>query len=448
MIDRALLYACCLLLVLCGRIFILHIRRLTRSLGYYLLRLAQSFLLIRIRASIALAVAYIALNLAIVLIPSDDRLLIASRAGKLAIVNFIALFASGHSNILIYPLNLSVRMTDTLHYVIASIWKIEVLLHTILSPTSERQLEGSTIMVGYPRGLACRLLTALKIIIVLVILSVAGVLSVFRLYPHISGAAHLLFGALLSFSLLWHLLEQSSKLVAGIYIAIAIIFVNYTGRVLRIAWLNMLIRGSSVSAQYIYESPWSKGRLTEDDHCITTLTITLNKPLTIHAGQYFYVRHVDKRLSWNLLMPCIFVIGWWESSMEDPMSTQKLVLLATQQTMTRLSDVVKTTSGVHSKAQQFILDGPYGRRLTYRSTDNIILAAEGFELAGILSYARELLWAAELDTKKGPTKIDIYWRVESIGQEKWGSYYLEQLQQQNKKESEKNYYLSFQLTFN
>lgn len=236
---------------------------------------------------------------------------------------------------------------------------------------------------------------------------------------------------------------------------------------------NLRTRSQSVEVTKFSRSRLVNGRyLYEAD--VLRLQLNLKEELNVEPGQYIYLRIRDFYFT-EKIQTHPFLICWWEpyhidengtkcvldnTEMKnlDPEKMMELngepddeepddeaptgkalsltILIQPVNGLTRRLANKRTVAGIS-------FDGPFGQRLQLECYDNVFLVAKGIGLAGVLSYAKQLLaWrSSPLHTHRVTTrKLDIFWQMEDIVQEQWAEPYLRHLQMLDAKKIHPNYY--------
>lgn len=164
-------------------------------------------------------------------------------------------------------------------------------------------------------------------------------------------------------------------------------------------------------------------------HDVVRLVVELIEPVLVRSGQYAYLNF---RSLWirDRIQTHPFMVAWWgNTSVKNNVIVAKQVtfLIEAQEGLTRRMGYA------HSPFQCQLLVGPYGG--TYvEKYDNVILVGEGIGIAGILSYAKELILMKSLLSHKNQVltrKLDIYWKLQSNDQQEWVGDYFKQIQREN-----------------
>lgn len=151
------------------------------------------------------------------------------------------------------------------------------------------------------------------------------------------------------------------------------------------------------------------------------LTVRLQRPRAIRAGQYYYVYFSDMGLR-RRFQGHPFVVSWWDNSAEA------VALSFLIQAQRGLSMTLATRKTIRS----VILDGPYGSDLRMENYETVLLFAKGIGIAGVLPYALSLVERKTHEDgsyRRGQMtrKVDLIWILEENCQEQWISAWIEKL---------------------
>ncbi|KAF8846438.1 hypothetical protein BDZ45DRAFT_608980 [Acephala macrosclerotiorum] len=158
--------------------------------------------------------------------------------------------------------------------------------------------------------------------------------------------------------------------------------------------------------------------------------------MDIRPGQYLYIRTKDLQLR-DKYSYHPFAIMWWDDA---PVNGSDCPLAITKPTTVRnLTFLIEPRDGVTARLtkenalRHLSLDGPYGQDLQLERYDTVLLVAKGIGIAGLLSYAKQLIWwkSNTLQRRVITRKLDLYWELDNNDQEKWVGDYLRQLQDKN-----------------
>ncbi|RYP41517.1 hypothetical protein DL768_010483 [Monosporascus sp. mg162] len=136
------------------------------------------------------------------------------------------------------------------------------------------------------------------------------------------------------------------------------------------------------------------------------------------------------------------VTAWWDvSSTQSSGFSSELIFL-----MHKTGDIAKLAKR-DKNLQNILIDGPYGQDIKLHEFENVILAAKGMGIAGILPYAlhltsRQLHDHRLLSRRKMPQeqlskqklfrdktrKVDLFWVMDENSQQEWLSEQLQALQ--------------------
>lgn len=166
--------------------------------------------------------------------------------------------------------------------------------------------------------------------------------------------------------------------------------------------------------------------------------LELQRGLNIYPGCYFYVYFHHGPFP-HRFRGLPMSVAWWDpTSVTTPRSS--LVFLMKRQ------GAVNVLASKPDGLRSAILDGPYGHNLMLHSFENVILAAKGIGISGVLPYALDLARRRLHDTelrnqgnKHGlpssrhlyrdkTRKVDLFWELERNSQEKWLRNELRSLQ--------------------
>lgn len=162
----------------------------------------------------------------------------------------------------------------------------------------------------------------------------------------------------------------------------------------------------------------------------------LRKPLRLFPGCYFYLYFPKYPLKSHPM-----VTTWW-GDVKVPGNSSELLFL-----MQRTGSIARLASGDESLRSIWI-DGPYGQDLRLHEFENVMLAAKGIGIVGILPYALDLTSRQAYDYKllsqrrksyeqvlnyklfKDKTrKVDLFWVMDDNSQQGWLSDQLQTLQE-------------------
>ena len=105
-----------------------------------------------------------------------------------------------------------------------------------------------------------------------------------------------------------------------------------------------------------------------------------------------------------------------------------------------LTFLIEPRDGITARLEEenilrdLFIDGPYGQDLRLERYETVLLIAKGIGIAGVLSYAKQLIWwKSNIAQQRRVTtrKLDLYWELDSNDQERWVGSYLKQLQEKN-----------------
>lgn len=184
---------------------------------------------------------------------------------------------------------------------------------------------------------------------------------------------------------------------------------------------------------------------------VIQLQINLKKPLSVSPGQFIYLRIRDFYLS-EKFQSHPFLICWWESHHidkdgkkmvfdnsemwnVDPESPMQPDIQDPHKKALSITLLLQPVSGITRRLanretiKSVSFDGPFGQQLHLEYYDNVILVAKGIGLAGILSYAKQLLAWRYSVYKQGiiTRKLDIHWEMDDLTQNRWGDPFLRSL---------------------
>ncbi|KAI0965373.1 hypothetical protein F4678DRAFT_485327 [Xylaria arbuscula] len=155
-------------------------------------------------------------------------------------------------------------------------------------------------------------------------------------------------------------------------------------------------------------------------------SVCLRRPLRVYPGCYYYLYFLAAPFRLKI-KGYPMNITWWNigDSPGSSYSSEFVFLLFQRET---LSYLAKTGEGF----RKVLLDGPYGKDLRLYKYENVMLAAKGQGITGILSHA---LYLAErrLYNKKTSRenpfsrplyldrtrKVDLFWVLENNSQQRW-----------------------------
>ena len=160
---------------------------------------------------------------------------------------------------------------------------------------------------------------------------------------------------------------------------------------------------------------------------VIKLELEMACPEPVRSGQYVYLKF-RSLYSRDKVQTHPFMISWF-----DNVSVEQEIVRAKKLTfLIEIRDGLTARMARESYVQAKSLEGPYGKNLDLAQYTNVILVAEGLGIAGVLSYARELvLWKARVYHRVYTRKLDIYWKLETNEEEKWVGDEFEKLRKED-----------------
>ena len=179
-----------------------------------------------------------------------------------------------------------------------------------------------------------------------------------------------------------------------------------------------------------------------EDGETTSLRLTMNRPVRIFPGCYFYIFFRRPLPFYNLLHGYPMMLLWSEPGQFSKGRATELSFLISQKGHHRLP--LEHTR----KGNSVRLDGPYGKDLRLQEYENVLLVAKGMGITGILPFALHLAGRQRHDDKaRDPgarlrdsdeavfrdltRNVDVFWWLEHNGQENWVRDQLRALQELN-----------------
>lgn len=170
------------------------------------------------------------------------------------------------------------------------------------------------------------------------------------------------------------------------------------------------------------------------DEQVVRAIVRPRRPLRVFPGCYFYLYFPAASFRSRFRGYPINVAWWNADNPGSNYSSELVFLLYRQGTISNLAKMDKSF-------QRALLDGPYGRDLRLYEYENVILAAKGQGIAGVLSHALHLAGRRLYDKQmleENPTgrppyldktrKVDLFWVLEDNSQQKWVREELRSLQ--------------------
>ncbi|CZR64892.1 uncharacterized protein PAC_14792 [Phialocephala subalpina] len=340
-------------------------------------------------------------------------------------INMVPLFLGGRTSFIADRLGIPLHVYYLAHHWIGRMAVFEGILHTALAFTSLDAVDR-----------AHSLISGLALVVAL------GAMSLLSLYPirqfrfELFLKVHLLLSFITIGLLLWHLLPGNITKLLYPIIALFLWFSNAMFRLRQIRYNSVGARTKhqQVLITKYLRSPHIPGNLSDPEVGALKLEVEFERPMNIKPGQYLYISTNDLRFRHGF-QSRPFAIVWWNDA---PVGGG---LVMTEQTKASgLTFLIEPRDGFTARLTKenalnhLSLDGPYGQDLRLESYDTVLLVAKGIGIAGMLSYAKQLIWwkSNSLQKRRVITrKLDIYWELDDNGQERWVGDYLRQLQDKN-----------------
>lgn len=176
---------------------------------------------------------------------------------------------------------------------------------------------------------------------------------------------------------------------------------------------------------YIYISVWVSGigasvEVAEDFQDVTKVRFSCERPIRIFPGSYFYLFPPGKKLRYDYFNSHLVMPVWY--ALDKPQCTRSIEFL-----------IPKERRGLwFRESERWLLDGPYAHDLALQRFDNVILAAKGIGISGVLPFARGLI-EREGDDQGSARTISVLWRLERNNQDEWVASHLKRLQTEDTK---------------
>lgn len=253
------------------------------------------------------------------------------------------------------------------------------------------------------------------------ILGIGSLWLVRRLQYAWFALAHLVLALAALGSLTWHVLILPTvlpKAVAGG--ACGIWMLTTLGRLLR--------------SMYRGRAAVSIGQVGQIDR----VRARFQRPVPLFPGCYFYLYFPDA--AWGMKLRGHAMAAAWIQDPEGSNHSTQLTFL-----MQRQGHIAALAKNEASLANVYI-DGPYGHDLQLHEFENVVLAAKGIGIAGVLPYAAYLARRKQFDAahtlrntlSESPPKeslfrdmtrkVDLFRVLEDNGQQKWIEEELQALQ--------------------
>lgn len=162
---------------------------------------------------------------------------------------------------------------------------------------------------------------------------------------------------------------------------------------------------------------------------IVRVRARFQRPVPLFPGCYFYLYFPGA--AWGMKLRGHAMTAAWIQDPEGSNHSTQLTFL-----MQRQGNIAALAKNEASLANVYI-DGPYGHDLQLHEFENVVLAAKGIGIAGVLPYAAHLARRKQFDAahtlhntpSESPPKetlfrdmtrkVDVFWVLEDNAQQKW-----------------------------
>ncbi|KAI0976396.1 hypothetical protein F4678DRAFT_416913 [Xylaria arbuscula] len=323
---------------------------------------------------------------------------ISRRASQLSLLNIVPLFLGGKTNPLISFVGIPLSKYYFAHHWFGRVAAVEALIHLGISIYKADGLSKNGVSISGYLGA-----------VTLIIIVISSVWFIRKLSYGVFIKCHTVLSLSILGALVWHTLQLSdlfprvlSLIAAGFWLATTIFRLSRT----------------------IYHG-MAAATVQADEQAVRAI-IRLPRPLKVYPGCYFYLYFPSAPFRLMIRGYPMNVV-WW-NVVDNPgsgYSSELIFLLYRQGAMSKLAQA----DGAFRKV---LLDGPYGRDLRLYEYENVILAAKGQGIAGILPHALHLAGRRTYDKKvlkENPSgqppyldktrKIDLFWVLEDNSQQRW-----------------------------
>lgn len=206
-------------------------------------------------------------------------------------------------------------------------------------------------------------------------------------------------------SLIWHVVVRQDVILRIPSILAGSLWIS--SRI----WISLQIYFSAVGASI---------KKVESFQGVTKIQLSCDRAVRIFPGSYFYIFPAGTITEYDYFNGNRMVLVWYVS---DTLQRARSVELL----------ISKQRRGPWFAEQRCLLDGPYGHDLAFQHFDNVVLAAKGIGISGILPFALGLIERAENDMQDTTRTIFILWRLENNNQVEWVAPQLKRLRKRDTK---------------
>lgn len=344
---------------------------------------------------------YLAGNVLCLSFQASSTVEVGKRAGRMALVNMVPLFAGSHISSLADALGVRLVTARLLHRSIAAMVSVLVLVHLLFALAAApsfgiRVAQDLFAIVVSVRQLPPYPTNLIQGAASLCLCLVLAHPSIRRLSYEVFLRGHQALAALLVYALWRHVPSHATVPRAFLYITVTLFSVICLTKALLIAFRNGIVTHRHARAHLSQSS------------CAVGVRIYLEKPVTTQPGQHINL-WIPSVSFWSFTQSHPFVVISWADGPQEILE----LFVEPRRGLTR--ELLLHAESQHKSSPLVLISGPHGRSEAVDGYESVLMVASGFGIAAQIPYLKRLIHGHNAHTVH-TRRIHLVWEFRDIGE--------------------------------